>query len=107
MTKLEIVESIAAMLPSDLTLQERQHLGFYPGKGLLEAIDSALRDAGPKRAAAEPGRSRGTPGGTLSDKAGDIARLLRPHLRGYSETKAISELANTSHGVLDKLWEGL
>jgi len=107
MTKLELVGSIAAELPSELTIQERQHLSFYPSKLLLETIDTALRDARGRRPQGIVANKPGLGGATLPEKARKITQRLRPHLLGYPESKATSELANTTHGVLDKLLEGL
>jgi len=99
MTKSDLVEVIATHLPSALTPSERQHLEFYPAKGLLKAILLALREPRPD---SQQTRSLAT----LADKATVLVRMLRPSLGEYPQRKAVSELANTTHGVLDKLLEG-
>ncbi|MFB3897591.1 MAG: hypothetical protein ACE14V_14955 [bacterium] len=101
MTKLELVGTIDSLLPSKLTGQERQHLSFYPGKAVLESLVSALQ------ASKSTGGNRSVAYGTLRGKAQSIVNKIRSYLGSYSEEKATTELANTTHGVLDKLLEGL
>lgn len=107
MTKLDLVEDIAIALPSELTFQERQHLVSYLGKAHLEAIVTALRAIREQRSEAAPARPPSAVGPTLAERATVVVQRLRPYLREHAEHKAIHELANTTHGVLDKLLEGL
>jgi hypothetical protein len=100
MKKLEIIKDIDSLLVSKLTEQERQHLSNYVSKELLGIILFVLQTK----------QSQGVSFRewfTLDDKAKAIVNRLKPHLQGYSEYKAIDELSNTTHGVLNKLKESL
>ncbi|MFB3897592.1 MAG: hypothetical protein ACE14V_14960 [bacterium] len=99
MTKLEIIQEIDSLIPNKFDEQERTHLNSYLGKSFLEIILSVLKR---KHLLGISFREWFT----LDDKAKAIVYKLKPYLEGYSEYKALDELSNTTHGVLNKLKDG-